>query len=115
MGGLLLISGPPQRLSAQAPRRLTVFNAGSLGKPLREALAAYAMHRPDLVLMDVEMKTMNGFDATREIKRDFPDARVVIVSQWDSPALREAAKEAGAEAYVNKKSLIPLRQIIEAG
>ena len=42
-------------------------------------------------------------------------ARIVIVSQWESPELREAAKESGAMAYVNKKSLIPLRDIIEAG
>ena len=79
-----------------------------------EALAAYQKHQPDLVLMDYEMKGMNGFDATREIKKAFPAARVVIVSQWDSAGLREAAKESGAEAYINKKSLVPLREIIQA-
>ena len=46
LGGLLW-AVPPQRLSAQAPeRRLTVFNAGSLGRPLREALAAFASAHP---------------------------------------------------------------------
>jgi NarL family two-component system response regulator LiaR len=65
--------------------------------------------------MDYEMKRMNGFDATRQIVDQFPEARVVIVSQWDSPSLRDAAKESGAMAYVNKKSLVPLRDIIEAG
>ena len=80
-----------------------------------EVLAAYVAHRPDLVLMDYEMQRMNGFDATRGLKDEFPEARVVIFSQWDSPALRDAAKESGAMAYVNKKSLIPLRDIIEAG
>ena len=80
-----------------------------------EALSAYAEHRPDLVLMDYSMKKMNGFEATREIKRDFPNARIVIVSQWDSPALREAAKDSGADAYVNKKSLLPLRDFIRYG
>lgn len=80
-----------------------------------EASAAYAEHRPDLVLMDYQMKQTNGFDATREIKRDFPQARVVIVSQWDSPALRDAAEKAGADAYVNKKSLLPLRDFIRYG
>ena len=79
-----------------------------------EVLDAYKAHHPNLVLMDYEMTHMNGIDATREIKRSFPDARIVIVSQWDSPALREAAKASGVEAYVNKKSLIPLRDIIEA-
>lgn len=77
-----------------------------------EAFAAYTQHRPDLVLMDYEMQTMNGFDATKEIRAAFPTARIVIVSQWDSQSLRDAAREAGAEAYVNKKSLLPLREII---
>jgi CheY-like chemotaxis protein len=80
-----------------------------------EVLDAFVAHRPDLVLMDYEMKRMNGFDATRQIVDQFPEARVVIVSQWDSPSLRDAAKESGAMAYVNKKSLVPLRDIIEAG
>jgi len=80
-----------------------------------EALAAYAENRPDLVLMDFEMKAMNGFAATREIKAEFPDARVVIVSQWDSAALREEASRSGADAYVNKKSLLPLRDLIRDG
>ena len=77
-----------------------------------EALATYAEHRPDLVLMDYQMTRMNGFHATRAIKKDFPDAYIVIVSQWDSAALREAAKDSGADAYINKKSLLPLRDLV---
>ena len=77
-----------------------------------EALATYAEHRPDLVLMDYQMTRMNGFQATRAIKKDFPDAYIVIVSQWDSAALREAAKDSGADAYINKKSLLPLRDLV---
>src|SRR5215471_12930330 len=80
-----------------------------------EAVSSYAEHKPDLVLMDYEMKRMNGFDATRQIKNQFPEAQVVIVSQWDSAALREAAKKSGANAYVNKKSLLPLRDFIRYG
>jgi CheY-like chemotaxis protein len=78
-----------------------------------EAVAAYSGHRPDLVLMDLQMKEVDGLKATREIKEAFFGARVVIVSQWDSPALREAAKRAGAEDYVNKTNLMPLRVILE--
>ena len=80
-----------------------------------EALAAYAKHHPDLVLMDIEMKQMDGFDATKRIKATFPRARVFIVSQWDTPALREAARQSGAEGYVNKASLLPLRDMIKRG
>ena len=80
-----------------------------------EALNSYVQHHPDLVLMDMKMGRVNGLEATRKIKQAFVEARIVIVSQWDTPALRSAAKEAGAEAYVNKKSLVPLREIIKAG
>jgi len=102
----------------QVRRMITSFLRDLVGEFIEcgdgcEALSAYATHRPDLVLMDFQMKNTNGFEATRQIKRDFPEARVVIVSQWDSQALREAAAESGADAYVNKKSLLPLRDFIQ--
>jgi DNA-binding NarL/FixJ family response regulator len=106
--------------SAQVRRMITSF-LGDLVEEFvecsdgSEAPAAYRTHRPDLVLMDFQMKNTNGFEATRQIKKEFPEARVVIVSQWDSEALREAAAEAGVDAYVNKKSLVPLRDFIRCG
>jgi CheY-like chemotaxis protein len=77
-----------------------------------EALKAYSEHRPDLVLMDIKMKQMDGFAATREIKAMFPDARVVIVSHWDSQPLREQARLAGAGQYISKADLLPLRDVL---
>jgi len=79
-----------------------------------EALDAYRQHRPDLVLTDIKMTKVGGFEATRQIKASFSEARVIIVSQWDSPALREAARAAGAENYISKADLLPLRDLIEA-
>ena len=76
------------------------------------ALAAYSQHCPDIVLMDIKMKHMDGFKATAEIKKAFPAARVVIVSQWDTGELRELAKESGADAYISKANLEPLRKLI---
>jgi len=103
--------------SAEVRRMITSFIGDLVSEFVEcgdgcEALAAYAEHRPDLVLMDYEMTRMNGFQATRAIKKDFPEAYIVIVSQWDSEALREAAKDAGADAYINKKSLLPLREFV---
>jgi len=77
-----------------------------------EALRTYSEHQPDLVLMDIAMKESDGLVATKEIKDVFPAARIFIVSQWDTPALRQAASESGAEGYVNKRNLLPLRDII---
>ena len=77
-----------------------------------EALAAYRKHQPDVVLMDLKMARMDGLDATRQIRELFPHARIVIVSQWNDAAMRQAALSAGAEAYVGKSDLLPLRQIL---
>lgn len=77
-----------------------------------EALSVYREHQPDLVLMDLKMGVMDGLAATREIKNLYPEARIVIVSQWEDHALREAARTAGAEAYVGKADLFPLRRIL---
>ncbi len=78
-----------------------------------EALRTYTEHKPDFVLMDIEMKQVNGLDATREIKTVFAHSRVIIVSQWDSQDLREAANVAGAEGYVNKADLLPLLDMLK--
>ena len=60
------------------------------------------------------MKDVDGLDATREIKAIFPDARVVIVSHWDSPALRKKARQVGATSFVTKTNLLPLRDLFES-
>jgi CheY-like chemotaxis protein len=77
-----------------------------------EALEAYRTHRPDLVLMDLKMARMDGLTATSQILESFPKTRIVIVSQWDDTAFREAARRAGAETIVSKADLLPLRSIL---
>ena len=77
-----------------------------------EALAAYALHRPDWVLMDIKMREMHGLDATKQISAAFPDARVVVVSNYDSDELREAAHAAGACGYLLKENLLDLRRLL---
>jgi CheY-like chemotaxis protein len=79
-----------------------------------EALPAYTMHRPDWVLMDVKMKEMDGISATRQIKASYPEANIMIVTDYDDPDLREAARSAGAREYVTKENLLDLRRILGA-
>lgn len=77
-----------------------------------EALAAYAAHLPDWVLMDIRMKNMDGLRATRELKAAYPDACIIIVTVCAGEDMRAAARAAGAAAYVVKDNLLELRQIL---
>ena len=78
----------------------------------REVLAQYARLQPDWVVMDVEMKDVDGIAATRQIVAAYPLARVVIVSNHGSDDLRRAACEAGAVRYIVKEDLIDILAIL---
>lgn len=59
----------------------------------KSALEAVEKHRPELVLMDLNMPVLNGIDAARAIKARFPDIKVVIMTIYDeNPLLKEARK-----------------------
>lgn len=77
-----------------------------------EACASYAEHRPDWVLMDVNMPNVDGLEATRRIVERFPGANVMIVTEYDDDALRERALELGARDYVLKDDLSDLCRIL---
>lgn len=79
-----------------------------------DALAAYSLHKPDWVLMDIKMSGLDGISATRAIKNAFPDARIMIVSDYSDARIREDARSAGACEYVNKEFLMDARQILLA-
>lgn len=72
---------------------------------MEEALEQAARARLDLVLMNLELPGRNGIEATRELRRRDPSCAVVIMSVNDSQALRVAALEAGAMAFVSKREL----------
>src|SRR5947208_1999164 len=76
------------------------------------ALAAYQQYHPDWVLMDLKMAGTDGLTATATICAADPAARVLIVTNYDDPALREAARLAGACGFVPKENLLELRALI---
>lgn len=67
-----------------------------------EAVEESERTKPDVVLLDVSMPGLNGFEAAREIRRSHPRARVVFLTMHKSDELNEEAKRAGARAVVDK-------------
>ena len=60
---------------------------------------------PDLVLMDISMPKLNGFEAARTIKRLHPRTKVIIVSSHTGDVYRKAALESMADGYIEKDSM----------
>ena len=69
-----------------------------------EALAAVAKQRPDLILMDIQLPIMDGYEATRRIKADpaLKDIPVIVVTSYALSGDEGKAREAGCDAYVTK-------------
>lgn len=61
--------------------------------------------RPDLVLMDIAMPGMSGFDATQAIKVKHPATRVIVLSSHVGEVYRNAALEHLADGYIEKNSM----------
>ena len=78
----------------------------------REAIASYRESQPDWVLMDIVMPGVDGLTATREIREMYPEAKIVIVTNYNDARFRNAASEAGASYYVPKEDLQALRAIL---
>lgn len=78
-----------------------------------ESLAAYRQFLPDWVLMDWEMKIVNGLTAARLILQEFPSAQILIVTNYDENDLRQAAIESGAKGFVLKDNLISLNYFLK--
>jgi len=70
------------------------------------AVRAVDTHHPDVVLMDVAMPGMSGLEATRRIKEEEPDARVVILSGREDPLLLARAMQAGATGLLRKTEAV---------
>jgi DNA-binding NarL/FixJ family response regulator len=69
----------------------------------REAVAAAARLRPDIVVMDISMPDMNGLEATREILKNNPGTEVLILSVHESEQMVHGILSAGARGYLLKQ------------
>jgi len=76
------------------------------------AISEYKMNKPDWVFMDIKMEGMNGIKATGEITRQFPGARIIIVTNYNDTEFRKEAKFSGAVGYVLKENLYEIFNVI---
>ena len=67
-----------------------------------QAVAMYRLHRPDVTLMDARMPGGSGVEAIRQIRAEFPEARVVMLTTYDLEEMVFAALDAGAAGYLLK-------------
>jgi DNA-binding NarL/FixJ family response regulator len=87
---------------------------------MAQALAAADDTPLDFALVNVELPGPNGIETTRELRRRHPRCSVIVMSVHDSEALRLAAIDAGAQAFVCKRelttSLLPIlsRYLVKA-
>ena len=67
-----------------------------------EALTLFRTLRPDVTLMDLQLPKMGGVDAIRAIRREFPEARVIVLTTFDGDEDIYRALQAGARGYLLK-------------
>lgn len=82
----------------------------------QEALRQMESLRPDIVVMDISMPTINGLNAAREIRQSYPQAKTILLTQHDEKQYVTEALEAGVKGYVLKNQagsdlLHALRQV----
>ena len=70
----------------------------------REAVRKVRTLRPDVVLMDIAMPSLNGLEATRKIKRDHPEVSVLVLTMYDHEEYFRQVLEAGASGYLIKRA-----------
>jgi DNA-binding NarL/FixJ family response regulator len=69
-----------------------------------EAIRVVGEHKPDVVLMDLQMPTLGGVEATRRLRDEHPEVKVLILTTFETDAYVLEALRAGAAGYVLKDS-----------
>jgi len=85
----------------------------------REGIEQFRAHRPDVTLMDLQMPVMNGTDAIIAIRKEFPDARIIVLTTYSGDVQAVRAFEAGAVGYLLKnlvrKELVETIRSVHSG
>jgi two-component system response regulator NreC len=77
-----------------------------------DAVARAAEARPDVILMDIGMAGLSSFEASRQIRKNRPDTKILFLTMYDDEDYLVECMEVGAEGYVLKDS--PAHQLVSA-
>ena len=84
-----------------------------------EVMSLYEQHMPDVVLMDINMPSMNGVEATENLINKFPDAKVIMLSIHDDESYVSHALKTGALGYMLKEmdadAIVQAIKVVAAG
>lgn len=109
-------------LVAEALKTILEANEGitisAIGKDGKEAISLYRQYQPDVLLMDIRMKEMNGLDASERILAEFPEARILLLTTFSDDEYIIKALKLGAKGYLLKQdytSIFPALQAVCSG
>lgn len=103
------------KMILEADSDITVVAVGNDGA---EALPLYKEHTPDVLLMDIRMKGMNGTDALAELAKEYPDAKVLFLTTFVDDEYIVKALELGAKGYIvkqNYENIAPALKAVHSG
>lgn len=88
------------------------------GSDRKEAVELFRRYHPDVLLMDIRMKEVSGLDAAAEILKEFPDARILLLTTFSDDEYIIRALKLGAKGYLLKQdygSILPALRAVYSG
>lgn len=95
----------------EADPEIEVTSTGSDGK---QACQLYRQYRPDILLMDIRMKGMDGLSASAQILGEFPDARILLLTTFSDDEYIVKALRLGAKGYLLKQDYASIPPALRA-
>lgn len=86
----------------------------AIGKDGKEAFSLYQKEMPDVLLMDIRMKEMNGIEAGKQVLKDFPEAKILYLTTFLDDEYIIQALNIGAKGYILKQDFESIVPAIDA-
>lgn len=99
----------------EASQKVNVLATGTDGN---DAICLYQKHHPDILLTDIQMKKTSGLKATEEILKEYPDAKILLLTTFSDDEYIVKALKLGAKGYLlkqNYESILPALEAVESG